>query len=247
MTTEDSKNTLPVAWDEELAKSATEVAALETPKLASFSFRAGVLAYQGVALPGNKLECIIVASGFVHRLYEGAFDADNPQAPICFALSLTGEDMEPHEASANPQSDKCETCENFKWGSAEKGRGKACKAGRNLIAIPKTALENGIAKAEMGKMTIPVTSVRGWANYVNALATQYRRPPWAMLTEVSVVPDVKTQFQIKFTPTGMVGEEHLAAIRSKIEMANAVLMAPYEHSESVEKPKDDKPKKERKF
>lgn len=244
MTTEDSKNTLPVAWDEELAKSATEVASLETPKLANFSFRAGVLAYQGVALPGNKVECIIVASGFVHRLYAGAFDADNPQAPICFALSLTGEDMVPHEAAAEPQSDKCETCENYKWGSAEKGRGKACKAGRNLIAIPKSALENGVAKAEMGKMTIPVTSVRGWANYVNALATQYRRPPWAMLTEVSIVPDVKTQFQVKFNATGMVENEHLAAIRAKIEMANAVLMAPYEFTESAE-PKE--PKKERKF
>lgn len=243
MTTEN----LPVAWEEELAKAATEVATLETPKLANFSFRAGVLAFNGVAIPGNKLECIIVASGFVHRLYEGAFDADNPQAPICFALSLTGEDMEPHKDSAQPQSDKCETCENYKWGSAEKGRGKACKAGRNLIAIPKSALEQGISKAEMGKMTLPVTSVRGWANYVNSLATQYRRPPWAMLTEVSLVPDVKTQFQVKFTAVGMVDNEHLAAIRAKQEMANTVLLAPYEHSESVERPADDKPKKERKF
>jgi hypothetical protein len=242
MTTEN----LPVAWEEELAKSATEVAALETPKLANFSFRAGVLAYQGVALPGNKLECIIVASAFQHRLYEGAFDADNPATPICFALSLTGEDMVPHEASTQPQSDKCETCENFKWGSAEKGRGKACKAGRRLIAIPKSALEHGVAKAEMGMATIPVTSVRGWANYVNSLATQYRRPPWAMLTEMSVVPDVKTQFQVKFAPVGMVENEHLAAIRAKIEMANAVLLAPYEFSENAA-PKDDKPKKERKF
>jgi hypothetical protein len=246
MTTEDSKNTLPVAWEEELAKAAQEVAATETPKLANFSFRAGVLAYQGVAIPGNKLECIVVASAFQHRLYEGAYDPDNPATPICFALSLSGEDMAPHELSKVPQSDRCETCENFKWGSAEKGRGKACKAGRRLIVIPKTALVNGVAKAEMGMATLPVTSVRGWANYVNALATQYRRPPWAVLTEMSVVPDVKTQFQVKFTPIGIVENEHLAAIRDKIEMANVVLLAPYEFSENAE-PKDDKPKKERKF
>lgn len=246
MTTEDSKNTLPVQWDEELAKYANEVASTETPKLANFSFRAGVLAFNGVALPGNKLECIIVASAFVHRLYEGAFDADNPQSPICFALSLSGEDMVPHELSQSPQSDTCETCENFKWGSAEKGRGKACKAGRRLIAIPKTALVNGVAKAEMGMMTLPVTSVRGWGNYVNALATQYRRPPWAMLTEVSVVPDVKTQFQVKFEPTAMVENEHLGAIQKKIELANAVLLAPYEFSENAEK-KPEGEKKQRKF
>lgn len=246
MTTEDSKNTLPVQWEEELAKHASEVAALETPKLANFSFRAGVLAFNGVAIPGNKLRCIIVASAFVHRLYEGAFDADNPQSPICFALSLSGEDMAPHELSQNPQSDTCETCENFKWGSAEKGRGKACKAGRRLIAIPESALVNGVAKAEMGMATLPVTSVRGWGNYVNALATQYRRPPWAMLTEMSVVPDVKTQFQVKFEPVGMVENEHLGAIQKKIELANAVLLAPYEFSESVEK-KPEGEKKQRKF
>lgn len=242
MTTEN----LPVQWEEELAKAATEVAALETPKLANFSFRAGVLAYQGVALPGNKLECIIVASAFQHRYYEGAFDADNPQTPLCFSLSLSGEDMVPHELSKEPQSETCESCDQFKWGSAEKGRGKACKAGRRLIAIPKTALVNGVDKAEMGMMTLPVTSVRGWANYVNALATQYRRPPWAMLTEVSVVPDVKTQFQVKFTPIGLVENEHLSAVQAKIEMANAVLLAPYDPSENAA-PKDDKPKKERKF
>lgn len=250
MTTEDSANTLPVRWDEELAKAATEVAATETPKLAKFSFRSGIFAYQGVAVPGNKLECIIVASAFQHRYYTGSFDPDRPATPVCFSLSLTGDSMEPHPASKEIQSDTCETCDNFKWGSAMKdgkpSRGKACKAGRRLILIPKTALVNGIAKAEMGMAEIPVTSIRGWANYVNALATQYRRPPWAMLTEISVVPDLKTQFQVKFEPTGLIEDEHLAAVRAKISMAEQVLLAPYEYSENAEQPEEG-PKKARKF
>lgn len=251
MTTEDSANTLPVKWDEELAKAATEIASTETPKLANFSFRAGILAYQGIAIPGNKLECIIVASAFQHRYYEGSFDADNPATPVCFALSLSGEDMAPHDQSKEKQAETCESCEQFKWGSAfrdgKPSRGKACKAGRRLILIPKTALTNGVAKAEMGMATIPVTSIRGWANYVNALATQYRRPPWAMLTEMSVVPDLKTQIQVKFEPMGLVEDAHLASIRAKIPMAEQVLMAPYEFSENADKPTDDTPKKARKF
>jgi hypothetical protein len=250
MTTEDSANTLPVKWDEELARAATEVAATETPKLARFSFRSGIFAYQGVAIPGNKLECIIVGSAFQHRYYEGSFDVDKPATPVCFALSLNGEDMTPHEASQNKQSETCESCEQFKWGSALKdgkpSRGKACKTGRRLILIPKSALTNGVQKAEMGMAEIPVTSVRGWANYVNALATQYRRPPWAMLTEISVVPDLKTQFQVKFEPMGLVQDEHLAAVRTKIAMAEQVLMAPYEFSENAD-PKEEGPKKARKF
>lgn len=250
MTTEDSANTLPVKWDEELAKAATEVAATETPKLAKFSFRSGIFAYQGVAIPGNKLECIIIASAFQHRLYKGSFDPDKPSTPICFSLSLSGEDMVPSPGSKEPQSETCESCENFKWGSAIKdgkpSRGKACKAGRRLILIPKSALVNGVAKAEMGMAEVPVTSVRGWANYVNALSTQYRRPPWAMLTEVSVVPDLKTQFQVKFEPMGLVQDEHLAAVRDKIKMAEQVLLAPYEYSENAER-EEEGPKKARKF
>jgi hypothetical protein len=250
MTTEDSANTLPVKWDEELARAAVEVAATETPKLAKFSFRSGIFAYQGVAIPGNKLECIIVGSAFQHRLYKGSFDPDKPSTPVCFSLSLTGEDMAPSDASKEKQSETCESCESFKWGSAIKdgkpSRGKACKAGRRLILIPKSALKNGVAKAEMGMAEIPVTSVRGWANYVNTLSTQYRRPPWAMLTEVSVVPDLKTQFQVKFEPIGLVEDEHLGAVREKIAMANQVLLAPYEYSENAET-NDEGPKKTRKF
>lgn len=253
MTTEDSANTLPVRWDEELAKAAVAIAETETPKLARFSLKSGILSYNGIALPGNKLECIIVGSAFQHRYYEDAFDSDKPATPVCFALSLTGDAMAPHDMSKEKQSDSCDTCEQFKWGSAVKAdgkpsRGKACKAGRRLVLIPKTAIANGIAKAEMGMMEIPVTSVRGWANFVNAVATQFRRPPWAMLTEISVVPDLKTQFQVKFEPVATVDDpQALSDMQSKIKLAQEVLLAPYEYSENAAEKPDAETRKGRKY
>jgi hypothetical protein len=49
--------------------------------------------------------------------------------------------MGPHpsmQADANfqPQSDLCKTCEHNQWGSADKGRGKACQNRRRLTMIP---------------------------------------------------------------------------------------------------------------
>lgn len=244
MTTEDSANTLPVRWDEELAKAATQIAATERPKLSRISLRAGIMQYQGIAIPGNKLDCVIMGSAFEHRWYEKEFDSNNPANPACFALSLTGEGMVPHEEAKDQKATTCDECEYFKWGSDRKGgRGKDCKAGRRFTLLPADAIkQGGVKKAEMATLTLPVTSVRNWANYVNRIASEYRRPPWAMLTSISVVPNVKTQFEVKFEAIGIVEDaQSLADLMARMEMSNTVLLTPYEATETVEQaPKNPK-------
>jgi hypothetical protein len=255
MQAEETKN-LPVAWEEELANEARDVAVLERPKFANFSIRSGILAYQGVAIPGNNMDCVVVASGFEQRLYEGAFDPDNPSSPVCFALSLSGEDMAPHEKSKDPKADSCAECPNNKWGSAMRdgrpSRGKACKSVRRLILIPKTAIEQakGVDKAEMGMLSVPVTSVSNWANYVNLCSAQYKRPPYAMLTNVGVKPHMKNQIEVTFNPAGLImDQETVLAVRNKQEMARQVIMAPYDSAESAERAPEEAaaPKKGRKY
>lgn len=135
----------------------------------------------------------------------------------------------------------------FAWGSDPKGgRGKACKSARRLAVIPAgqiTSLE-AIAKAEMAMLTLPVTSGKNWANYVNAIASQYQRPPWAVVTEVRVEPDMKSQFQVKFDVKGFIGEEYLEAVHSRIEGAQKTLLTPYEDQPQVE---SKAPKEGRKY
>lgn len=245
--TEETKN-LPTAWDERLAQDAQNVASQEVPKIPQISLKGGIMAYQGVAVPGNKLNCIILGSAFQHRWYEKEFDPNKPATPGCFALSMTGDNMEPHEASPNKQSDSCETCENFKWGSDPKGgRGKACKAGRRFTILPAAAVQaGGVKKAEMAMLTCPVTSVRNWANYVNRIASEFRRPPYAMLTEISLHPHAKTQIELKFEAIGIIEDEgSLADIVNRLVMSETILMAPYEFSENAEKPAE--PKKNAKY
>lgn len=243
--TEEAKN-LPTAWDARLAKDAQNVASTEVPKIPQISLKGGIMAYQGVAVPGNKLSCIILGSAFQHRWYEAEFDPNKPATPACFALSLDGDNMTPHADSPKIQSETCETCDNFKWGSDPKGgRGKACKAGRRFTILPALAVQQGgVKKAEMAMLTCPVTSVRNWANYVNRIASEYRRPPYAMLTEISLHPHAKTQIELKFDAIGIVeDEESLGEIVNRLQMSETILMAPYEFSESAERPAADPNKK----
>lgn len=250
MTTEDSKETLPIAWEERLARDAQNVAQTEKPKLANISLRAGIMQYQGIAVPGNKLPCVILGSAFIHRWYKDAFDPNNPASPECFALSLTGENMVPHEDSKDQKSATCDECEYFKWGSDRKGgRGKDCKAGRRFTILPAAAIkEGGAKKAEMAMLTLPVTSVRNWANYVNRIASEYHRPPYAMLTEISVVADAKTQFQVKFEAMGIVEDQQtLQELVERIELSEKILMTPFDTSESTERAAPTEPRKNAKY
>jgi hypothetical protein len=248
-----STENLPVKWEEELAREAKEVAALETPALAKISLQAGVMQYQGVAVPGNKMECIILAMAFERRFDTKPFDPSNISPPDCFSLSLDdSDDVGPWPTIEEPQSDTCATCIQNQWQPNPRKPGKnhkPCKERRRLIIIPKSALETGILKAEMAMITVPVTSIRYWGAYVNQVAAAYRRAPWRVVTEISVHPDPRTQFAVKFATVDVFGEEYFADISTKRnEAIKAVLqpwdVIPLEKQENAPPPESDKkPKK----
>jgi len=221
-----------VNWSEELGKHAKEVASLERPALSQISLRAGVMTYQKQPVPGNKMEAIVIASAFENKYFTGTFNPDKYEAPACYALSLDGEDMAPHEDARDKQSTRCDVCPQNQWGSQGQGKkGKACKQVRRLALLPVSALTDGnIPSAELAVLSVPVTSTKNWANYVNAVAGEFSRPFWAMKTEVRTEPNAKTQFQVLFRATGLVDEEYLAALFKRREAAHDVLLTPYDDS-----------------
>lgn len=243
-----SESTALTNWDEELAKQAREVAAAERPSLSNISTRSGVLSYQGTPVPNNKLSVIVVATAYENQWFPGTFDPNKTEAPHCFALSLDGVDMVPHQNGRNVQSESCLECPNFKWGSDPKGgKGKACKAKRRLILIPVSALTDGVDKAEMAQLTLPVTSVKNWGNYVNRLAATTKRPPWAVITEISVRPHVKNQFEVVFEPVDTVGSEHLSALNALREAGEQAAMRPYDIPTEEDEPEEKPTNKKRKY
>jgi hypothetical protein len=226
---------LPASLLAELAAEAKDAAAKERPLVSKISARAGMLSYQGNPIPGNRLPCVVLFAGYRNVFYSVSYDPDNIKNPDCFALSVSGEDMAPHENVVKPCHTTCTGCENAKWGTAMRngkpGRGKACKETRRVVVLPVSALESAdaVKKAELAFLDVPVTSGRNYSGYVNRLSTSANLPIWAAVTDVSARPHVRNQFELIFEPTQAIqDEEVLLAIKSRLEEARAIIMTPYE-------------------
>ena len=220
-----------VNWEEKMMAEAAEAAATERPSIATIGLKSGVMTYQGQPVPDNRLVCIIVASAHENRWYEDPdFDPNNFKKPGCFALSLDGKDMAPHPNSSKPQAPTCAVCPKMKGGSSPKGgRGKACKEIRRLVLIPGHDLSpSAIGQAECARLTVSVTNVKHWSNFVNKLAAQYKRPPWAVVTTITVRPDPKSQFRIGFEDTDVVPQELLSTIYDRLDAMNQNVLIPYD-------------------
>lgn len=130
-----------------------------------------------------------------------------------------------------PQHFPCQGCWANEWGSANQGRGKACQNRRRLTIIPAgyftpkpksrdfdTHLFTDPAhfqSVDYAFLRLPVTSVTGWAKYVQQLATNMRRPPHGVITRLFVEPDAKTQYRVGFEMQDLVPDELASIIMAR--------------------------------
>lgn len=230
---------LPAGMLAALAEEAKADAAKERPALSKISLKSGVMSYGGTPMPGNKVECIIVAAAFRNAYYVGRYDPNNIVNPNCFALSESDDGMVPHENVTEPESGACKGCEKDEWGSDPNGgRGKACKQGRRLVLIPANALEEGEEKvkaAELAVLDLPVTSVKNYSQFVNTLSVSAGVPAWAAVCQISVVPDAKTQFKVLFQAMRVIPTvELLNAVKLRRNEGLRVALQPYDETATKE-------------
>jgi hypothetical protein len=226
---------LPMNWQEQMAKEAKAVSRAFRPSTAQISTKSGMMSYMGQAIPGNKLDVIVLAAIFENNLFEGKFDPRNPRNPICFAFGKPESDgkkpeMVPHPAIEKPHDKRCDLCEYSQWGSdteSMSGKGKRCKEIYKLGLIPK----GQDSSDEMAILRIPLTSRKNWDVYVNAIAAQ-GRPSWGVLTTISLHPHQRNQFEVKFELKEMLDETTLAKVYPKISGAFEALMEPYDPNQN---------------
>ena len=238
-----SKTTALSNWDEELAKQAQIAAGMEEGVATGqfFSVKAGVLTWNDAPIKGNEMGVIILDSILENTYYDKEYDPTNPSAPHCFAFGRDDKTMSPHKIvveAGYQQHATCAGCPMNEFGTADKGRGKACKNTRRLSMIPGgTILKDGtfeeadldtIESAAAGFMKLPVTSVRAYAAYVKTLSATIKRPPFGVFTRVSVVPDPKTQFQITFELLGKVPNELMEVVLRRHKEAQSLIDFPYQ-------------------
>jgi hypothetical protein len=236
---------LPAELASELAQYAKDDAAKERPQISKISLKSGMMSYMGAQVPNDKMDVVILAVAFRNTWYPNRYDPDNVVNPSCFAISLTGEDMSPHENVKEPVHETCEGCPNAEWGTAMRdgvpSRGKACKEGRRMLVIPAGAIDSAeaVKKAEMAVVDIPVTSVKSYGTFVNTMGA-LGRPMWTAITTLSVVRDLKTQFKLNFDPKSFINDVGvIRAIQARLEDAQRIVTLPYDETELV--PKEEAP------
>lgn len=232
-----------VDWAEEMKRQAQIAARMEANAGGGqfFGLQSGQLTWQGAPIENNQLICVVLDHILENTYYGGeAYDPDNPQPPTCFALGRDQDEMAPHDnvvRRGDHQNQSCEGCPMNEWGSADTGRGKACKNTRRLalvVAGRKRKDDDELIvdpehykQAEIGFLKLPVTSVNGWAGYVKQLAASLGRPPHGVATLIKVVPDPKTQFRVTFQLVDPLPSEVLGTIMERHEEVGQLIDFPY--------------------
>ena len=255
-TTAKQTGTEMVKWDEELAKYADQSAAAEANAgtgLQSFSLRAGVLSLDDNPMPNNEMAVIVLDHIFENTFYLEEYDPDNPTPPSAYALGREEAELRWHEDSIPELEDGekiagelCSESSINQWGSADKGRGKACRNLRRLLMIPAGTINKKTGEFEMiddeehyatvkpAFMKLPPTSTTNWSNYVKQLAGSLRKPPFVIATRIKVVPDQKSQFKVTFEALEEMPEELFNVLLKRHKEAEQLIMQPYDMSERDE-------------
>jgi len=138
------------------------------------------------------------------------------------------------------------------WGSAGEGRrGKACKETRRLALIPSDKVETieDIENSELAMARVSVTSVNNWSNYVHKVSAVEGMPFWFAITEISLAPHPKNQFEVSFKLVDTIDDpDAMSAIRKKVNAVDGFVLAPYSMaSDKEEEVKPAGPKVKRKY
>ena len=246
-----------VSWDEQLAAMAGISAGMENNIGGQFfSVKGGILTWNDMPLPDNQMFVVILDAIIENVYYEGTFDATQPQSPLCFAFGRDETKLTPHKVvvdAKTAQCDVCARCAHNEWGSANIGRGKACRNTRRLAMIaagrwvPETKHFELLAKEDfehttVGFLKLPVTSVKGYSTFVKQVAAVLKRPPFTIVTKVRVIPDAKSQFKVTFEPVMNLPEELLPVMIRRNKETAAIIEFPYALIDVEEKPARPQPK-----
>jgi hypothetical protein len=226
----EPKSTALTTYEDQLAALARQSVEQEASVAVgqSFSIRGGQLSFNGSPIQGNTLNVIVVDSILENSYFPGKFDPDTPASPTCYAFGRDDAEMAPHEKAEDPQHEKCAGCHHNAFGTADNGKGKACKNIRRLIVLPGDNLASDVlAKAPFAFLKVPVTSVKAWAAYVRTLSAVRRRPPVGVVTNVKVVPDPKTQFKVVFDHVADLTKDSGMAVLARVESAREAIVVPY--------------------
>ena len=133
----------------------------------------------GTKTPG-PLEAVIVDFVATNKYYEGAYDANNIQPPVCFAIGTNPLKLAPSPNSPLPQAKTCAECPMNQFGSS--GKGKACKNERLLAVLPPEST----ADDPLWTLSVSPTGIKNFDGYVAGVARTMNTIPAGVVTTIGL-------------------------------------------------------------
>lgn len=249
-------------WEQEMAEEAARTAQQERKVGGGkyFSVKGATLKYDDAPVQGNRVAAIVVNSVIEQLYYAEEYDPDRKTSPDCYAFSHDPDELAPRDDVPNKQAETCAECPHFKWGTGKNGKGKACREHRKLAIVAAGVLDDNdeleafevedLQRGDMATMKVPTSSIKNWAGYAKQLASALKRPTRAVVTQISVKPHEKNQYEMFFEPIGKLEQEKVQAMNDRYDEAEELLNRPYaevSEEEEAPKPRRAKPAKGRRY
>ena len=192
------------------------------------SIKGGSFTYQGADL-GEEINVVIIDWTNEKAYYDTPYDPDEPSSPACWAIGdERPNDLEPSDLSPKKQSDTCGECWANEFGSADNGKGKACKDSRRMAMISADQLDDPVEDIEVVFLKTPPTSCKNFDKYVNGAKKLLKRPTYGVITRVFF--DDEADYEVlKFEIIDKISSvEHMQKIEQLREQIAEDLRADYD-------------------
>lgn len=219
-----SEMTLSSEMSNLLAQSATEQSSVEVSTTPFISVKGKKFTVNETKL-GTSIKVVILSTAFDNAYYDRKYDPDVITPPACFSLSLDGVNMVPHPTSPAIQHETCKGCPNNEYGTAESGKGKACKNGRRLLLAAVN--DNNVELGDLAILRLPPTSLKPFANYVKSVTLRRKKPLWAMITTLMMDEDSDWPVIMPSYDNDIHDENMLKLIYDNLSIYEQVVTEPY--------------------
>jgi len=200
------------------------------------SFKGGQISIDNKIIPGAKTDVILLAFMGERTYFPDGYDPDVRQSPVCYSYYNVEDDDEgakPHPKAKEGQAKSCADCPHNEWGSANVGRGKACRESVRLALIPAV---QDMSKAQIWHARVPITSVGAFKSHVSDLLSA-EKPMWAVVSKLIVTPDAKTFFKISWEIVRGITQAEAAIVQGKAIAAERDISFEYpDFEETVKTP-----------
>lgn len=239
-------------WEQRMQEQAKEDRAKETLGVARITHQGGVLQVDGKNVEGNQIPLITLDYIFTKEYYEEKFTPGAHATPVCYAFGDSDKGLVAHPEAPAKQNLKpdgtspCTGCPHNAFGTADVGRGKACKDTRRLLVIAPlmkdgkpTVDATYVQRVEKRQISIPPASLKNFGVYLTTLQdlTKYGNLREAV-TLVKPQPRAKGGHELTFSFLRALTGEELKMLQPLQAGARDLLASPFPviEAEKAEEP-----------